>query len=1040
MSSGTITDVLQDESERVKVKHNPFPGLRPFGIDESHLFFGREGQSDEVLMKINQNKFVAVIGASGSGKSSFLYCGVIPILYGGFLTQSGANWNVVVTRPGGGPIDNLAESLLKSNVDYVIAEGEEKQVKKTITSTLLRGSSLGLVEAVEQLKSSQNQNILILVDQFEELFRFKKSEEGSGSGTSNESLAFVNLLLEAVRSDASIYVAITMRSDFIGECAQFPELTKLINDSHYLIPQMTREQKRAAIAGPVAVGGAAVAPRLVQQLLNDLGDNPDQLPILQHALMRTWSFWEQNHEEGEVLDLHHYESIGGMKEALSQHANEAFEELTPRQKEIAEFLFKALTEKGGDNHGIRRPTRLGTIAAIANAPEEEVKAVIERFRAPGRSLLMPPMGVPLNANTMIDISHESLMRIWVRLKVWVEEEGEAVDMYQRLSEAAAMYQQGKTGLWRPPDLQLALNWKDKHKPSLVWASRYNPAFERTMVFLETSKQAFETEQKIKEMLQRRMLKRTRIVAIILGTAAVISIGFLIFAVAQKIEADEKTELAKLAQKEAEDQKVIATKNAVEAEKQKKLALVEKEHAEQEKKIADEQRVIAEEQTILARRSAEEAKKQTILAQEKEKEAQKQKELAEQQKILADQSADKAYRFRLLSIAQSMAVKSLQIEDTMRKSVIAMQAYRFHKDNGGNEHNHDVYDGLYYALKVLKPNNYNSLKGHTNAVRSIVYSPDAKFVYTGGSDGKVIKWNLENSTSEVLLQNGFVNRMLALSPDNNWLAVGGDKSTIQIINLANPTEVPKVLNGHKGHIASLLFTGNGLISAGTGDSTVLRWDLNEGKSALVTKVSAKIKCVAVAPDNQTLAIGTDKGEVVLIENGNQSVLFEKKGRIIHAVTFGKNGKWIAAGDDIGTIRIWNSEEKKLIGTLTGQKARINDIKFSSDARFLATASFDASARIYNMNNLNEAPLELKDHDSWAWSLAFSPDGNKLLVGCVDKLIRIWPTHIDFMANEICDKLNRNMTGREWERYVAPLDDIKYQRTCPHLPGSEAVKEE
>src|SRR4030095_2020983 len=100
-----------------------------------------------------------------------------------------------------------------------------------------------------------------------------------------------NLLLEAVRSKDNIYVAITMRSDFIGECAQFPELTKLINDSHYLIPQMTREQKRAAIAGPVAVGGATVAPRLVQQLLNDLGDNTDQLPILQHALMRTWSFW-----------------------------------------------------------------------------------------------------------------------------------------------------------------------------------------------------------------------------------------------------------------------------------------------------------------------------------------------------------------------------------------------------------------------------------------------------------------------------------------------------------------------------------------------------------------------------------------------------------------------------------------------------------------------------------------------------------------------------------------------------------------------------
>src|SRR6187402_2041194 len=194
-----------------KIAPNPFPGLRPFDVEESHLFFGREGQSDEVLMKLTENKFVAVIGASGSGKSSFLYCGVIPILYGGFNTTTGSNWNVVVTRPGSSPIDNLGEALLKSNVDYVVSDPEEKQVRKKIVSTLLRSSSLGLVEAVSQTKSSINQNVLILVDQFEELFRFKKSEEGTS--TINESLAFVNLLSEAARQkDVPIYVAITMRS------------------------------------------------------------------------------------------------------------------------------------------------------------------------------------------------------------------------------------------------------------------------------------------------------------------------------------------------------------------------------------------------------------------------------------------------------------------------------------------------------------------------------------------------------------------------------------------------------------------------------------------------------------------------------------------------------------------------------------------------------------------------------------------------------------------------------------------------------------
>ncbi len=137
-----------------------------------------------------------------------------------------------------------------------------------------------------------------------------------------------NLLTNAIeQTDLPIYIIMTMRSDFIGDCAKFPHFTSLINDSHYLIPQMTRDQKRTAILGPVAVGGGNMTSRLVQQLLNDLGDNTDQLPILQHALMRTWDYWTKHETENNPIDIFHYEAIGGMEEALSQHANEAYAEL-----------------------------------------------------------------------------------------------------------------------------------------------------------------------------------------------------------------------------------------------------------------------------------------------------------------------------------------------------------------------------------------------------------------------------------------------------------------------------------------------------------------------------------------------------------------------------------------------------------------------------------------------------------------------------------------------------------------------------------------
>ncbi|MFT7238466.1 MAG: energy-coupling factor transporter ATP-binding protein EcfA2, partial [Cyclobacteriaceae bacterium] len=508
---------LQQDQDIIDISEliNPFPGLRPFGVEEGHLFFGREGQSDEVLVKLQENKFIGILGASGSGKSSFMYCGLVPSLNGGFMSEAGSNWRVVVARPGGGPIDNLAEALLIKNKDYNNLSDEDKLIKKTIIGTVLRSSSLGLVEVIRQLKTDDGQNLLIVIDQFEELFRFRKLE--AATSDMDESSAFVNLLLEAVHQfDEPIYVTITMRSDFIGECAKFPDLTQMINDSHYLIPQMTRDQKRTAIEGPVAVGGGKIAPRLTQQLLNDVGDNPDQLPILQHALMRTWAFWVENRKIGEPVDLRHYNSIGTLREALSQHANEAYDSLSKREKQIAEVMFKSLTERGSENQGIRRPTKLGTISAIAGVAEDEVIRVVDKFREPGRSLLMPPHGVRLASESVVDISHESLMRIWDRLKRWLDEESKAAEMYIKLSEAAERFQEGKASLWKMPDLQLALNWKEENRPTLIWGQRYNPAFERTLVFLETSEKAYITEQRNKELLQKRGVKRMRITALVLG--------------------------------------------------------------------------------------------------------------------------------------------------------------------------------------------------------------------------------------------------------------------------------------------------------------------------------------------------------------------------------------------------------------------------------------------------------------------------------------------------------------------------------------------
>lgn len=1041
---------------------NPFPGLRPFKIEESHLFFGREGQSDEVLLKLSKSRFVGVIGPSGSGKSSFIYCGVLPILYGGFLTDASPNWEVVVTRPGAGPIDNLAESLLKNNKEYLDADPEEKKIKRTIFSTLLRSSSLGLVEAVEQSRRSADVNYLILVDQFEELFRFKDSTDPNSV---NETLAFVNLLIEAINyPDSPIYVAITMRSDFIGDCAQFPELTRKINDSHYLIPQLTREQKRRAVEGPVAVGGAKITPRLVQQLLNDLGDNPDQLPILQHALMRTWSYWSlyRDYEE-EQVDLKHYEAIGTMSEALSMHANEAFDELSDDQKRICEILFKAITEKRGENFGIRRPTRLNEIAAIADCSEEEVIDVIEKFREPGRSLLTPAFGTPITAKSMVDISHESLMRIWVRLKNWVDDEAEAVQMYIRLAEAASMYQVGKSGLWRPPDLQLALNWQVKHKPTLVWGQRYHPAFERTLIFLEYSKKEFETEQRIKELEQKRKLQRARRTALVLATATIISLGFLVFAVVQMLEADEQRNLAIEQTKLAESNLKLAKLQEQNALREKKAADKARDEALIAKQDAEKQRGIAVENGLAAQRNAERAKQEAKRAEENADEAKRNERQAkineENAKIAQADSKRKSY----LAQGRAMALKSKELSSEKElQSLLAQQAYQFNTKYGGEEYDNDIYNGLLEALRTNNNQLTKSLSGHDlGAARALVTLPKDDNIYSGGTDGKIIKWKFVNNqwSAEVLVTKeinpNYHIYSLDVSPDETKLVAaglftlpGGDQNNfIYVYDLKNMAS-PKRITGFTNSVENVHFTpdGKGIYVRDNAGRSIKYSDLSTAKE--VIKPPVKINSIDLSADGTKLAGAGENGILYIWDITNNYAVTEinlktRNNTHLTAVAWHPKESQLITGDTDGLLRIVSSVTNTTVRTLPGHEGPIELIKYNHEANFFASASKDKSVRLWNLKKLNEPPIQLKGHADWVWTIAFASNDEQLMVGLQSKRQAIkrgeivdensiwaYATKIPTMANILCSEyITRNMTPEEWATYAGK--DLDYEETCKTL---------
>lgn len=1032
-----ITNKVQP-TYQVIAHDNPFPGLRAFGVDESHLFFGREGQSEIVLEYLAEHRFAAVTGASGSGKSSLIYCGVVPILYGGFITGAGSDWRIIATRPGNQPVLNLAEAIADSESVKKNVDEAQRQLNQKIVYALMRRSQFGLIEAVSQIGLEKGENLLLIIDQFEELFRFKDSRENTLT-TLNETEAFIKLLVNAIHQrKLPIFIVLTMRSDFIGECSQFQDLTALINDSNFLVPQMTREDFSRAILGPIEVAGQEMDPQLYQEILNSITEGSDQLPVLQHSLMRTWEFWKKYNEPGTHLRLRDYEASGKMENALSMHANEAYEELTEDGKEICRSMFKTLTEKSGDNKGIRHPATVKEIAEIAQANYESVMEVINAFRTRGRSFLTPAENIPLTEHTVIDISHESLMRVWDRLKGWVEEETNSVQMYMRLSEAASMYQLGKTGLWRPPDLHLALNWKRTQKPTLAWAKKYNPAFEKVMVFLDASEKKFNQEEQNKIKLQKRTLSRTRRFALTMIIAAFLFLILGIYANRQRKLANEGRRFAEAYAQNMEIEKNLAVEERDYSEYEALLAQLARDSAE-----------LAERQAILQLREveveAQEAYQIASTERQRSQEFQRSSQHAQQQRELAERTADQALeereraeaakavelRKRMLTTAQTMAIKATQMEDIDLKGLLAYQAYIFNDQYGGIQNHPDIYQGLYSAYAAYRGDKFNSMKGHEGSVKSLAFLPSRRVFYSSGADGKILRWDLDRSGArpQVLINNNFSNRSLAISSNGRWLACGTGTSSIQVFNLNQSNAEPELLQGHQGAVVDLDFIDGKdiLISMGS-DKSLISWNLLSGASKTIVTHSSRIRVISISKDGRYVYGGTDDGKLIrwTISNGESRMIYDNRNTSIHTLALNRNGSRIVLGDKSGNIIVLDPNAGRVISRVKGHSSRVLDISYSPDNTQLASSSMDGTIKIWNARDLSESPIVLTAHESWVFAIAFSPDGRSIVSSSENGDIFFWSSRTKYLADEMCNVISRNFTDQEWDIYVGM--DVNYQKTC------------
>lgn len=561
-------------------KLKPYPGLRAFERDESLVFFGREQQVDELLTRLKQHHFLAVIGESGSGKSSLVRAGLLPGLEKGYMGEVGSRWSIAEMRPGNQPFVRLAEALLEDkafrlawNPSTTIPGNQASDGEIASLTAELRRGALSLHEILRFSPLPEGTRLLLLVDQFEEIFRFRELEE-------NQAAAFVSLLLEAC-GHPDIYVVITLRSNFLGDAVEFYGLPEAINSGLYLTPRLTREQLREAICLPAQWFGGAVEDALTNHLLNEAGNDPDQLPLLQHALMR---MWEGNADK--TLTLAKYQGLHDLRKALDGHAEQVWEEIDKNGQVIAEAMFRALTEHSRDGQFIRRPLEVRTLLELTATDLLTLTKIVDVFRQPGCNFLMPPLNVPLTPDTTLDISHESLIRQWERLQGWVTAESEKAAMYLRLLGAAQRRASEHGELWHGKDLKLALEWRDETKPSPIWARQFGELllpgshprvvgkgggdYNLAIKFLEASEIEEQRQQQEQEHLRKRKLSQARQRNQLILIISLLAVGLAVWVVTTLNTAQIETARAIKSEK--------ATKTATDnAKKLYRLAIAEDIH-------------------------------------------------------------------------------------------------------------------------------------------------------------------------------------------------------------------------------------------------------------------------------------------------------------------------------------------------------------------------------------------------------------------------------------------------------------------------------
>jgi len=963
--AASLRNTLSLRRASLNETESPFRGLLPFTERQADLFFGRDPEVAALLERLRLQPLLAVVGPSGAGKSSFIQAGVVPRL------REQAPWVVVRVRPGIHPFLSLASHLLRR--DGMTSPGLARSTGLQDSGTSGSGSSRATPdrerELAAELESQPNRlalelrsmaeergaQVLLLVDQLEELCTLAEDSKCQD--------AFMRTVCTAADDPTDpVRVIVCLRDDYLGRLATSAETREAL--THVMVIQnLEAEALRAILTRSLdAVGYKVEDPELVEQMVASVRGEPAGLPLLQFAAQ---ALWQQRDRERRLLLRATYERMGGVGGALAQHADGILKGLSPKALHLVRQLLLRLVTPERTRRVVSRKQLLDGLDAgsaddaneMSDAQDVLARLVDSRLLTISARSTRRAKGPATDADAMLELAHDSLVKTWPTLSQWLLENEEEHIFLAEVGQTAELWdKRGRSAqeLWQGETLADPLRAAKRCAGELPT---------RVRQFLAAGR--------------ARAVRKRRIRTVLVG-ATTVALAALTLVLATLWQAEqEQRGRAEAKEAEAQRQRAATLREAAAA------ALEQGEWIEARARLREALQEHDERSTTARALWWQVEREPTIWR----------KELG----CAAYGVAFSPDGSKLAAACQDGTVQVLDRETRQADVVL-----RGHDDQvlavayspDGATLATGTWGGDVHLWEAQSGKQLRKLEGHDSGVNRVVFSSDGTRLVSASHDTTVRIWSVETGTLERVLKGhrGCVPGV-AFSPDGNQLVTASRDKTIRLWNWRSGA-IERVLEGHDDALSGVAFSPDGQqLASASVDKTVRLWSVKTGDLERVLEGhDFEVSGVVYSPDGQRIAsVSIDKTiRLWNAKNGTVQRVLTGHGDAIYGVAYSPDGTTLATASTDKTVRLWDTRVAGSHQELGGHRAGVNRAAFSPDGQQLATASDDKTVRLWHVRS-GKADRVLEGHDGNVSAVAFSPNGEQLASASNDKTVRLWHGH-------------------------------------------------